>query len=109
MLRRENYCLGGGRAQEGCGRLALERVNPGGGTYDRRGVVWGERRSRRVGCVVCTTDSSNAADKTPQDENANNIQVIYSTLQRGRYPDIKVQTGVPIKWIINAPKGSLNG
>mgnify|MGYP007132860816 CR=1 FL=1 len=26
-----------------------------------------------------------------------------------RYPDIKVQTGVPIKWIINAPKGSLNG
>ena len=61
------------------------------------------------GTSTDTTDPSNAADKTPQDENANNIQVIYSTLQRGRYPDIKVQTGVPIKWIINAPKGSLNG
>ena len=65
--------------------------------------------SEDQGTSTDTTDSSNAADKTPQDENANNIQVIYSTLQRGRYPDIKVQTGVPIKWIINAPKGSLNG
>ena len=65
--------------------------------------------SEDQGTSTDTTDPSNAADKTPQDENANNIQVIYSTLQRGRYPDIKVQTGVPIKWIINAPKGSLNG
>lgn len=56
-----------------------------------------------------TTDTFNAWDDTTQEENATNIQVIYSTLQRGRYPDIKVQTGVPVKWIINAPKGSLNG
>ncbi len=65
--------------------------------------------SEDQGTSADTADAFNTADETTQEENANNIQVIYSTLQRGRYPDIKVQTGVPVKWIINAPKGSLNG
>lgn len=37
------------------------------------------------------------------------IQVISSTLSPGRYPDITVKAGTPVKWTINAPKGSING
>lgn len=37
------------------------------------------------------------------------VQVINSTLVSGRYPTITVEEGVPVKWIINAPEGSING
>jgi sulfite exporter TauE/SafE/copper chaperone CopZ/plastocyanin domain-containing protein len=37
------------------------------------------------------------------------VQVVNSTLQPGRYPAITVQQGVPVRWIINAPAGSING
>ena len=56
-----------------------------------------------------STDTVKAEGESAQKENTNDIQVIYSTLQRGRYPDINIQTGIPVKWIINAPKGSING
>jgi sulfite exporter TauE/SafE/copper chaperone CopZ/plastocyanin len=36
-------------------------------------------------------------------------QVINSTLSSGRYPNITVKAGTPVKWVINAPKGSING
>lgn len=39
----------------------------------------------------------------------NGVQVINSTLGRGRYSAITVQAGIPVKWIINAPQGSING
>lgn len=37
------------------------------------------------------------------------VQVIKSELSSGKYPAITVQAGIPVKWIINAPKGSING
>lgn len=37
------------------------------------------------------------------------IQVINSTLSPGTYPDITVQAGIPVKWMIDAPSGSING
>lgn len=37
------------------------------------------------------------------------VQVINSTLSLRKYPNITVQAGVPVKWIIDAPKGSING
>lgn len=37
------------------------------------------------------------------------VQVVSSTLDSGKYPSITVQAGVPVKWIIDAPKGSING
>lgn len=37
------------------------------------------------------------------------VQIINSTLTSGRYPNITVQAGVPVKWIIDAPSGSING
>lgn len=37
------------------------------------------------------------------------IQVVNSTLSSGRYPNITVQAGTPVKWVIDAPAGSING
>lgn len=37
------------------------------------------------------------------------VQVVNSTLSPGRYPDITVQAGVPVQWVIDAPEGSING
>jgi sulfite exporter TauE/SafE/copper chaperone CopZ/plastocyanin domain-containing protein len=37
------------------------------------------------------------------------VQIVESTLKGGRYPAITVQQGVPVKWTINAPAGSING
>lgn len=36
-------------------------------------------------------------------------QIVNSTLSSGRYPNITVQAGTPVRWIINAPEGSING
>jgi sulfite exporter TauE/SafE/copper chaperone CopZ len=41
--------------------------------------------------------------------NQSGVQVINSTLQPGRYPAITVQQHIPVRWIINAPAGSING
>lgn len=37
------------------------------------------------------------------------IQEINSTLTAGSYPNITVQAGVPVRWVIDAPQGSING
>lgn len=39
----------------------------------------------------------------------NGIQIVDSTLSSGNYPNIEVQVGVPVKWTIEAPKGTVNG
>jgi sulfite exporter TauE/SafE/copper chaperone CopZ len=39
----------------------------------------------------------------------NGVQIVRSSLESGRYPAITVATGTPVKWIIDAPEGSLNG
>ena len=36
-------------------------------------------------------------------------QIINSTLLPNRYPAITVQQGIPVRWTINAPQGSING
>lgn len=36
-------------------------------------------------------------------------QLINSKLSPGSYPDITVEAGTPVKWIITAPNGSING
>lgn len=40
---------------------------------------------------------------------ASGAQVVRSMLTASAYPDITVQAGVPVQWIINAPDGSING
>lgn len=39
----------------------------------------------------------------------NGYQIVASVLQPGRYPAITVQAGIPVKWTITAPEGSVNG
>jgi len=39
----------------------------------------------------------------------NSVQIVNSTLLPNRYPAIVVQQGIPVRWIINAPQGSING
>ncbi|MDR1826793.1 MAG: sulfite exporter TauE/SafE family protein, partial [Methylobacteriaceae bacterium] len=39
----------------------------------------------------------------------NGRQIVRSTLTSSRYPSITVQVGVPVRWIIDAPPGSING
>ncbi|MDR1044095.1 MAG: sulfite exporter TauE/SafE family protein [Candidatus Adiutrix sp.] len=39
----------------------------------------------------------------------NGVQIVNSTLRSGRYPNITVQAKTPVKWIIEAPKGTING
>ena len=37
------------------------------------------------------------------------VQLVDSTLVPGRYPTITVQAGMPVRWTIDAPAGSING
>ena len=39
----------------------------------------------------------------------NGVQVVESQLASGKYPSIKVKKDVPVRWIINAPDGGING
>jgi len=39
----------------------------------------------------------------------NGVQIINSTLFPNRYPAITVQQGIPVRWTINAPQGSITG
>jgi sulfite exporter TauE/SafE/plastocyanin domain-containing protein len=39
----------------------------------------------------------------------NGVQIVRSKLSSGKYPAITVQAGLPVKWIIEAPEGSING
>ncbi len=39
----------------------------------------------------------------------NGVQIVDGTISSGRYPSITVQAGIPVKWTIDAPEGSLNG
>ncbi|MDR1412067.1 MAG: sulfite exporter TauE/SafE family protein [Spirochaetaceae bacterium] len=40
---------------------------------------------------------------------ADGVQTVSSTLSPGRYPAITVRAGVPVRWTISAPQGSING
>jgi sulfite exporter TauE/SafE/copper chaperone CopZ len=42
-------------------------------------------------------------------EIVNGVQLVNSTLESGNYPKITVQAGIPVKWTIDAPKGTING
>ena len=50
--------------------------------------------------------SENAAAGT---ESGTKVQEVHSTLTGGRYPDITVTAGIPVKWVIDVPKDALNG
>ncbi len=64
--------------------------------------------------VVQSVDASNAAENNTENTTADvesngEVQEIHSTLTGGRYPNITVTAGVPVKWVIDVPKNVLNG
>ena len=42
-------------------------------------------------------------------EEKTDVQIVRSTFSGGRYPNITVKAGTPSSWIIDVPKGALNG
>lgn len=42
-------------------------------------------------------------------QNQDGVQLINSRLSAAGYPDITVRAGVPVKWVIDAPQGSITG
>jgi len=56
---------------------------------------------------VSTQADTGTSAFTPNVQNG--VQIVRSTLQPGRYPAITVQQGIPVRWIINAPPGSITG
>ncbi|MDR2509363.1 MAG: sulfite exporter TauE/SafE family protein, partial [Spirochaetaceae bacterium] len=98
----------------------------------RRGRVWA-RRVMKAGAVLVTVmgllmfsygwtlsgfnfgafgaaaggSSAEGAAFVPVIENG--VQLVNSTLLPGRYPAITVRQGIPVRWTINAPSGSING
>lgn len=58
---------------------------------------------------VSASGSANSAQSDSGIVVENGVQIINSTLSSGRYPAITVQAGIPVKWTIDAPDGSING
>ena len=65
-------------------------------------TLWGSRSA-------VSGESAAAADNASASEVTDGVQVVTSTLGSGTYPNITVQAGIPVKWIIDAPAGSING
>ncbi len=56
--------------------------------------------------VFSDSNGSNSAVKA---EIVDGVQVVSTSLASGKYPDIAVKKGVPVKWVINASEGTING
>lgn len=56
-----------------------------------------------------TAGRKEANAETEAIEMKDGVQVINSTLALGSYPNITVQAGIPVKWVIDAPAGTING
>ena len=64
-------------------------------------------RNKTSDTITSTNKTTASADTST---NTDEIQYITSTLQPGRsYPDITVKAGEPVKWMVEAPDGSVNG
>jgi sulfite exporter TauE/SafE/copper chaperone CopZ/plastocyanin domain-containing protein len=61
--------------------------------------------------VSGSLDGGNSSSSTPPGgiQVVEGKQIINSTLSSGKYPNITVQVGTPVKWVVDAPKGSING
>lgn len=85
--------------------LGLAMLSQGGslaGISD--GTAWKSAESQPV-----VSETGAEEEALSRSEGETDVQVIRSTLSGGRYPDITVQAGIPVKWIIDVPSGALNG
>lgn len=65
------------------------------------GMVWNHLSGT---AVLGETDT-----ETGDIEMEDGVQVVSSTLSPGSYPNITVQAGIPVRWVIDAPAGAING
>jgi sulfite exporter TauE/SafE len=66
--------------------------------------------SENANAAQIAGDSANGAPASGNPASAESgVQTVNSTLASGKYPPITVQVGVPVKWIIDVPQGSING
>ena len=94
-----------------------------GSAFSRRAIQVGAILVAAMGVVMFTNglsgagfDPANPLSRSLAREGGgldsvmqNDVQIINSTLLPNRYPAITVQQGIPVRWIINAPQGSING
>lgn len=76
--------------------------------------------SRPWSSVSALQDDGSATRQSAYDDTTNDtdkntavvqdgVQMITSSISDGRYEPITVQQGIPVKWTLNMPAGSLNG
>ena len=93
-----------------------------GNAFSRRATQAGAVLVAAMGVVMFTNGLTGAGFDRPLNRGAartaggasapvvqNGVQIVNSTLLPNRYPAITVQQGIPVRWIINAPQGSING
>lgn len=61
------------------------------------------------GAALIGAIPSEPAAMTDSAESKNGVQVVRSTFLPNQYPSITVEAGKPVKWIIDAADGSING
>jgi hypothetical protein len=89
--------------------------------HGNRGMMAGGKGccGRGMGMGMCKgrgmsqkEEINNLPTEQPSNEPAkskDDVQVIKSTLSPYQYPNITVKVGTPVKWLIDAPSGSING
>ena len=93
-----------------------------GAAFSRRAMQTGAVLVAAMGVVMLTNGLSGAGFTRPLNRAPtaaaggafepviqNGVQIVNSTLLPNRYPAITVQQGIPVRWTINAPQGSING
>ena len=63
-----------------------------------------------LGLAMLSQGVQTGADVQSEEVQAEDgVQIVNSTLDFGRYPDITVKAGIPVKWTIDVPEGYVNG
>ena len=122
------FCLGTIPLMFALGAASSALSGAKGQTFSRRVMQTGAALVAALGLVMFSNGWSLSGFANPFDRMAflkaasvqngasvfvpviqNGVQIVNSTLQPGRYPVITVQQGIPVRWTINAPPGSING
>ncbi|MDR2109150.1 MAG: sulfite exporter TauE/SafE family protein [Coriobacteriales bacterium] len=110
-----------GWALSGLPQLGLSRFEPGAaavagvatGTKAGGNTAAGSSSGASAGSSAVDNDSANAAAQAAAQPNVGVVsggqQLVYSTLDRGRYPAITVQAGIPVRWLIQADSRTITG
>jgi len=109
------FCAGTIPLMFALGAVSSALSNAKGQVFSRRVMQAGAVLVTALGLVMFSSGwnlsgSTNSLDISPLTPAIqNDVQIVNSTLLPNRYPAITVQQGIPVRWIINAPPGSITG